>query len=163
MKVSSVETTEVPDDLKLMWAELRKPTTDQSWVLCGFTDNKSKKVTLLGNGKGGLKELKPKLNHKVVQFGAIRVTSADEHARRPKFIAFTIVGSELSPSQRVQAIYVKDIHRDYLYGVHTSMEVQHSDELDETGIAKKVISLEKGVLSVDFGDVVIQASSLTKK
>jgi len=43
------------------------------------------------------------------------------------------------------------------------MEVQLADELDETSIAKKVISIEKGVLSVDFGDVVIQASSLTKK
>jgi len=163
IKVSSAEPAEVTDDLKLLWHELRKQKTELLWVLLGFPDKKSRKVVIVGIGTNseGMDSLKPKLDHKVVQFGALRVMSCDEHAKRPKFVGFTLVGAELTPSQRLQAVHFKEIQRDLFTGIHVNLEVTNSKDLNEENIAKKLLTLEKGATSYDFGKDVVQVSSLS--
>jgi len=97
----------------------------------------------------------------VIQFGALRVEGADEHAKRSKFIGFAVVAPGLPPSQKLQAMHVKEIQRDLFTGIHTTVEVADSSELNEINITKKLLLLEKGLQSVDFGGgKVVQVSSL---
>jgi len=164
IKVSSAEPAEVTDDLKLLWHELRKQKTELLWVLLGFPDKKSRKVVIVGIGTSseGIEYLKTKLDHRVVQFGALRVLGIDEHAKRPKFIGFTLVSSELTPTQKLQAIHAKEIQRDLFTGIHVNIEVTNSKDLNEQNISKKLSSLEKDVTAYDFGkDVVVRVSDLS--
>jgi len=82
------------------------------------------------------------LEAKGVQFGALRVIAVDEHARRPKFIGFALVGEKLTPSQKLQAMHAKEIQRDLFTGIHSTLEFTTADEF-ENQINKKLVSLEK--------------------
>jgi hypothetical protein len=160
-KVSTAEPAEVTDDLKMLWGEMRKQKTELLWVLLGFPDTKSRKVVIrgIGTAKEGIGDLKKKLEQKAVQFGALRVIGVDLHARRPKFVGFALVGSELTPSQKLQAMHAKEIQRDLFTGIHV-MEFTTSQDL-EINIVKKFASVDKGVTSYDFGgSLVISTSSL---
>jgi len=151
-KVSSSEAAEITDDLKVLWEELRQQKTQLLWVLLGFPDSKSRKVVIRGIGTAseGIGELKKKLEVKGVQFGALRVIAVDEHARRPKFIGFALVGDKLTPSQKLQAMHAKEIQRDLFTGIHSTLEFTTSDEF-ENQINKKLVSLEKSAKIFDYG------------
>jgi len=100
------------------------------------------------------------LEAKAVQFGALRVIGIDEHARRPKFVGFALVGSELAPSQKLQAVHAKEIQRDLFKGIHSTLEFTTSQDL-EIHISKKLALLEKSLKMFDFGGgLKIAASSL---
>jgi len=162
-KVSSAEAAEITDDLKLLWGELRKQKTELLWVLLGFTDTKTRKVVIrgIGTAKEGIGALTQKLESKAVQFGALRVIAIDEHARRPKFVGFAVVGSELTPSQKLQAMHAKEIQRDLFTGIHTTLEFPSSQDFD-VNISKKLASLDKSAKMFDFGgNSKIAVSSLT--
>jgi len=162
-KVSTSEPAEITSDLKMLWDELRKQKTQLLWVLLGFPDSKSRKVCIRGIGTApeGIGELKSKLQAKAVQFGALRVIAVDDHARRPKFIGFALVGAELTPSQKLQAMHAKEIQRDLFTGIHAMLEFSTSQDF-EVQISKSVISLEKSAKLLDYGGgLKITAASLT--
>jgi len=84
----------------------------------------------------------------------------DEHAKRPKFIGFALVGSELTPSQKLQAVHAKEIQRDLFTGIHV-MEFTTGQDL-EIQISKKLAAVEKSVISYDFGaNLVVKTSDLS--
>jgi len=151
-KVSTSEPAEITSDLKMLWEELRLQKTELLWVLLGFPDSKSRKACIRGIGTAseGIGELKKKLEAKAVQFGALRVIAIDEHARRPKFIGFAIVGEDLLPSQKLQAMHAKEIQRDLFTGIHTTLEFPSSKDF-ESEINKKLITLEKSAKLFDYG------------
>jgi len=150
-KSKTSESETVPEELRKQWYEFTSPKSTLSWVLLGYSDTKSKKVVLLSTGKSGLGELKKAMDETAVQFGAFRVVATDEHSTRPKFVGFTLVGSKLSPSQRVQAMHVKEVQRDLITGLATQLHVEHASELVEDKISAQLIGVERGALSYDFG------------
>jgi len=151
IKTSTSEAAEIPEELKKQWNEFTTPKSSLTWVLMGYPDNKSRKAIIVGTGKGGLAELKTKLDSEAVQFGAFRVEAVDQASKRAKFVGFTLVGPKLSPSQRLQAMHVKEIQRDLWTGLATTLEIASASELAEDRISNRLIGVERGASSYDFG------------
>jgi len=156
-KVVGSEEIEIPEELKKMWKDMCQPKGTLSWMLVGYADGKTKKLTLLGSGKGGLAELRLKLDVSAVQFGALRVAGLDkltETAARAKFVGFTVVGTKLTSPQKTLAVHAKEAFRDLFVGISTQMEISQLLDFTDIQIAKKLLTVSGShkPAAFDFGD-----------
>jgi len=168
-KVAGSEETEIPEDLKRTWKELCHPKGTLAWMLVGYADGKTKKLTSLGTGKGGLTELRFKLDVNAVQFGALRVFGLDKlsdsgsSSARPKYVGFTVVGTKFTSPQKTLAMHAKEAFRDLFVGISTQMEISQLSDFTDSQIAKRLLTVSGSHKPVGFdfgGDQILDVSTL---
>jgi len=156
-KPQTNENSDISEDVRKRWTSFTHPKSEATWIILGYPDAKSTKIIVVDTGTGGLPELKTKLDSKVVQFGAFRVTSTDEHSSRSKLVGFTLVSTSLAPLQRRQAMNLKDIQRDLWTGITTTIEISQASELLEDKIGIRLVGVERAAKRFDFVVVVAVA------
>lgn len=88
------------------WKDLTNEKSPTNWILVGFIDKNTEKLEVVEVGTSGLKGLRAKLkaDNSRVYFGALGVSALDKRgsmvSKRPKFIAFSMVGSGCTEMQR---------------------------------------------------------------
>lgn len=99
--------------LAASWKDLTDDKSPTNWIIYGFAPQ-SEKLQVVEVGSSGLSGLKTKLkaNNSRVLFGALQISALDKRAsivsKRPKFVAFSYVGSSCTEMQRANSSFQKN-------------------------------------------------------
>jgi hypothetical protein len=96
------------------WKDLTNEKTATNFIIVGFVDKNTEKLEIVEVGTTGLKGLRTKLkaDNSRVLFGALNVLALDKRgsttSKRPKFVAFSYVGSSATEMQRANSSFQKN-------------------------------------------------------
>jgi len=134
---------------------------EQNWFLCGFAPEDAKFTTVikLGQGSGGLDELKQQFDSKQVQFAVFRVIATDDaHERvksvRSKYVGVTFVGKDVPAMKRISGLKNKDAVAKAFKGIAVWQQITSGDDLEPAALAKELKGGDQ-ISSFDFGGGVV--------
>jgi len=79
---------------------VRDDSNDINWALVSYDAPKSKTLTLLGTGNGGVAELKEKLKDDIVGYALVRLIEVVDQSQTVKFCFVNWTGKDINRMQR---------------------------------------------------------------
>jgi hypothetical protein len=130
--------------LKQAWDSLTEKDGKTNWILFSFENDKSTKLIASGNGSGGLDELKSSLQDDQIHYGAFRVIGVDNRdttvSRRPKYIWFTWIGTNLSVLKKARTSTQKPFLAKFFQSAQLNLELSGSDDLTKNEVGKRLLA-----------------------
>jgi len=130
--------------LSQAWNNLTTKDGDKTWILFGFSDEKSNVLVPIGSGSGGIDELKTQLDENAIQYGAFRVVGVDDRettvSRRAKYVWFSYIGKNVSVLRKARVSVQKPEVAKLFPGAGLTLELTSADDLTKIDVSKKLLA-----------------------
>jgi len=140
VETSSIKFTDeqsVRDAIKEVRKDNIDPRTD--WCLVGYEGGKGNTLTLLGKGAGGLNDVLPLLNDKIVAYGLLRRTERIDQTDAVKFVFIEWIGENIDRMHKARLSTYSGSVNSLFHPWHVDLrQVSHLDDLTEEKINTRV-------------------------
>jgi hypothetical protein len=119
-------------------ANVRSDTIETNWALFTYAEAGKNHIALVGQGSGGIEELKPHLVDSGVFYGLLRVTDKIDNSVTVKFVFIVWCGEKVPFVQKAKVTTHKGSISKLIGQYHNDLNCSNLDELSEDIIMRKV-------------------------
>jgi hypothetical protein len=148
--VKKLEPVKVPDD-KSPLAAVRADANSTNWALYSYENETSNIVAPVGQGSGGLDELKCHLTDNQIYYGLLRVTDYIDERPHTKFVYIYWMGEAVKPTRKAIVTTHKGAVSDFIGQYHVAVEPTTQAELTMDAIMCKVKDASGSAIRVKEG------------
>jgi len=124
--------------IKAAIKSVRLDSANVNWCLITYDAPKSKTLTLLGSGSGGLSELTSHLKDDIVGYGLLRTTEKIDESVTVKFCFINWVGENINRMQRAVLGTHSGAIKELIHPYHVDINPTKKEEITEQIITRKI-------------------------